>query len=184
MTTSANAGRSSPSRVWEDCDSNRVPDACETDANGGGGPCPDDNGDGVCKEADNCPDTPNPEQRDFDVYTVGDACGSSPTFPDIGMPIPPPIGPPPLATPPPSPSQGCVGGFCCLSTVTILSVTLLGIALMRSGLLRRQRRLSEDRRSGTSRDAPRIDADTPLHPLQPPNTRRAGRPGALLTTPV
>ncbi|MFV8838999.1 thrombospondin type 3 repeat-containing protein [Salinimicrobium soli] len=51
---------------------------CDDDDGGnGGGDCPegqDPDGDGVCGEADNCPNTSNPNQDDFDGDGVGDAC--------------------------------------------------------------------------------------------------------------
>lgn len=36
--------------------------------------CPDRDGDAICDEEDNCPDTPNPDQRDSDGDELGDAC--------------------------------------------------------------------------------------------------------------
>jgi hypothetical protein len=36
--------------------------------------CPDRDADGVCDDEDNCPDSPNPEQRDGDDDGRGDAC--------------------------------------------------------------------------------------------------------------
>ena len=39
------------------------------------GPCRDDrDGDGVCDQADNCPDVFNPSQADFDGDGIGDVC--------------------------------------------------------------------------------------------------------------
>ncbi|MBK9363705.1 MAG: thrombospondin type 3 repeat-containing protein [Rubrivivax sp.] len=39
-----------------------------------GGACVDSDGDGVCDDVDNCPRTPNPDQRDSDGDGIGDAC--------------------------------------------------------------------------------------------------------------
>ncbi len=36
--------------------------------------CLDSDGDGVCDDEDNCPDDPNPDQRDDDGNGVGDYC--------------------------------------------------------------------------------------------------------------
>ncbi|MCP3979171.1 MAG: S8 family serine peptidase [bacterium] len=41
-------------------------------------PFDDDDGDGVCADADNCPDDPNPGQGDFDDDGVGDVCDNCP----------------------------------------------------------------------------------------------------------
>ncbi|MEM1319377.1 MAG: T9SS type A sorting domain-containing protein [Bacteroidota bacterium] len=38
------------------------------------GGCPDNDGDGVCNNVDNCPNTPNPNQADTDGDGLGDAC--------------------------------------------------------------------------------------------------------------
>jgi hypothetical protein len=37
-------------------------------------PCPDGDGDGICDDVDNCPNTFNPDQADADGDGVGDAC--------------------------------------------------------------------------------------------------------------
>jgi hypothetical protein len=42
----------------------------------------DPDGDGVLKDTDNCPDTPNPDQADADGDGLGDACDSCPGDPD------------------------------------------------------------------------------------------------------
>lgn len=39
-----------------------------------GGGCVDSDGDGVCDDDDNCPNTPNPNQEDADNDGIGDAC--------------------------------------------------------------------------------------------------------------
>ena len=41
---------------------------------GGAGKCKDADGDGVNDDEDNCPTTPNPDQADFDLDGLGDAC--------------------------------------------------------------------------------------------------------------
>jgi hypothetical protein len=52
-----------------DTNTNGVPDCCEQ-----GTPCLDPDGDGISNPADNCPNTPNPDQLDCNANGVGDAC--------------------------------------------------------------------------------------------------------------
>ena len=47
-----------------------------------GGACVDLDDDGLCGQEDNCPDTPNPDQRDTDGDGLGDACDNCPTVPN------------------------------------------------------------------------------------------------------
>lgn len=54
---------------------------CELDPDGGPGPPPpppDADNDGIPDSTDNCPNTPNPDQRDCDGDGVGDACDPTP----------------------------------------------------------------------------------------------------------
>ena len=52
-----------------------------------GGACGDDLGDqdGVCQGDDNCPNLPNPEQRDRDNDGIGDACDNCPAVANAGQ---------------------------------------------------------------------------------------------------
>jgi hypothetical protein len=52
-----------------DTNTNGIPDCCEL-----GTPCLDPDGDGISNPADNCPNTPNPDQLDCNANGVGDAC--------------------------------------------------------------------------------------------------------------
>ena len=47
--------------------------ACSSSTKGVGDAC-DLDGDGIRDDADNCPDTPNPDQSDIDNDGVGDVC--------------------------------------------------------------------------------------------------------------
>ncbi len=53
-----------PNPDQEDCDSDGVGDACESDADS----------DGIPDDCDNCPNKPNPSQADCDSDGIGDAC--------------------------------------------------------------------------------------------------------------
>jgi hypothetical protein len=55
--------------------------ACELDCP----VCADADGDGVCDDEDNCPDTPNPGQEDADNDGLGDACDNCPDTPNPGQ---------------------------------------------------------------------------------------------------
>ena len=46
---------------------------------------PDEDGDGFCAGADNCPDVPNPDQSDWDNDGVGDLCDNCPNLPVADM---------------------------------------------------------------------------------------------------
>ncbi|MCK4660324.1 MAG: thrombospondin type 3 repeat-containing protein [Phycisphaerae bacterium] len=59
-----------------DCNRNDVPDECD----------PDVDSDGVPDDCDNCPDTPNPDQADFDGDGLGDIC--DPDIDNDGVPNP------------------------------------------------------------------------------------------------
>ena len=48
--------------------------------------CPDTDGDGICDEEDNCPETANPHQADSDGDGVGNACDGCPNDPDKTAP--------------------------------------------------------------------------------------------------
>jgi len=64
---------------WVEDSGNGVsPEECETEA------CPEDtDGDGVCDDEDNCPDTANADQADSDGDGIGDACEESDCEADI-----------------------------------------------------------------------------------------------------
>jgi hypothetical protein len=47
-----------------DCNNNNINDVCD----------PDDDGDGVPNDCDNCPNDPNPDQSDLDADDIGDVC--------------------------------------------------------------------------------------------------------------
>ncbi|MBT7082502.1 MAG: PKD domain-containing protein, partial [Chloroflexi bacterium] len=79
----------------EDIDSDGIPDGCDTTPNGDNDydgidnqedTCPGDfyndaDGDGVCGDVDNCPDTVNPGQEDADGDGIGNACDTCPDDP-------------------------------------------------------------------------------------------------------
>ena len=46
---------------------------------------PDDDGDGVPNNKDNCPQTPNPDQSDLDSDGIGDVCDICPEYPNPGQ---------------------------------------------------------------------------------------------------
>jgi thrombospondin type 3 repeat protein len=77
---------------------------------------PDMDGDGVPNAADNCPSTPNPDQKDTDGDGVGDACDDCPTVadPEQGDENDDNVGDAcantPPAAPPPPPSSLCPSG--------------------------------------------------------------------------
>jgi hypothetical protein len=66
-------------------------------------PAPDGDGDGVCEQDDNCPNSANADQADRDGDGVGDACQSASTQSPIPTPTPSPS---PGSTPTPTPSPG------------------------------------------------------------------------------
>lgn len=116
--------------VTPDCDSNGVPDDCQSPDSDGDGTydicddCTDTDGDGfgdpgfannTCAE-DNCPDISNADQADANGNGVGDLCE-----------------PPPAAQP---------AGDCCgngMDGMMLMPMTLLGIGWMRRRRLRRHR---------------------------------------------
>ena len=53
---------------WEDIDNDNIPDNCDDEI------FPDEDGDGVTDEEDNCPSTYNPDQSDIDNDGIGDVC--------------------------------------------------------------------------------------------------------------
>ena len=56
-----------------DCNANGKPDECD----------PDDDGDIVPNDCDNCPDDPNPGQADSDGDKIGDVCDLCPALPEF-----------------------------------------------------------------------------------------------------
>jgi len=109
-----------------DCNSNELPDECDSNADGDAHPDDCDNcdnvandgqedsdGDGLGDACDNCPNAFNVSQEDIDADGIGDACDDN------------------SATPPGQPAAGCCGAGS--------EVALMPLALMGSCAIRRRR---------------------------------------------
>jgi type II secretory pathway pseudopilin PulG/subtilisin-like proprotein convertase family protein len=70
----------------DNCPDDANPDQTDTDGDGTGDACDDDDdNDGVWDPDDNCPLTPNPDQADADGDEVGDACDNCPNDANLGQ---------------------------------------------------------------------------------------------------